>query len=42
MGDLKTKHRKKEYEKHTSIEALPITEFVLQCKQDQIRKYVKS
>ena len=32
MGDLKSKHRRKEYEKHTNIEALPVTDFVLQCK----------
>ena len=32
LGDLRSKHRRKEYERHTNIEALPITDFVLQCK----------
>ena len=42
MGDLKQKRGKKEYEKIKNEKAMPVTEYVLQCKQDQIRKYVKS
>ena len=42
MGDLKVKHRKKEYEKIKNEKAMPVTEYILSCKQDQIRKYVKS
>ena len=40
-GDLAVKHRKKEYDKRVNADTLPITDFILHCKQPQIIKYVK-
>ena len=42
MGNLKHNKQKKEYEKLKNDRNKPITEFVIDCQQDMIRKYVKS
>lgn len=41
FGDLKAKNRKKEYEKIANDRNKPVTEFVIACREDQIRKVVK-
>ena len=43
FGDLQgAKGRKKEYEKATYKDSLPHTDYMLQCKAAEIKKYVKS